>query len=437
MDFREIIISALGLQQVEITDIKLFKKDLRAIVHCKQKRDDKSCCHRCRSPLGNLHDWYTKTINAPPFGVYQKVIVKLRCFRARCESCARNCLALCSWIHPKHRSMSCGFAEIAGRLMEELTCRGVSRWFGTSAMQMLRLDQTRMKYMLQFLKIPDAGWASLCADEVHHRTIRTERKNFFSKRWQAQFITNLVCPEEGKVLFNAVGRSQRALEDCFAVLSPGQKMAVEWFASDIHEPFIAAAKKHLPNAQICIDRFHLAQLINKAFDIVRKAEFKKAEEGFAKNMLAPSRRFVLVSRGTRTPKEVKMLTRLREINEPIHNAMLLVESFHAALECKTIKAFRTAMIEWNQLVREAKLTPLRKFAKTVRQYRKEIESYIRSRLTTAVSEGINNKIKALKRAAGGYKTPAYFRNKILQRCGYLNHLSIPTDHLLFEVPNPK
>ena len=214
-------------------------------------------------------------------------------------------------------------------------------------------------------------------------------------------------------------------------------MAVEWFACDVHEPFMAASRKHLPNAKICVDRFHIAQLLNRSFDIVRKAEFKKAESKFEKSMLVPTRRFVMVSRETKTPKEFKMLKKLRELNLPIHNAMLLVENFHAALECRTIPTFRKALVEWYQLVREAALAPMRRFAKTIRRYRMQIENYIQSRLTTAVSEGLNNKIKALKRAAGGYKTPHYFRNKIMQRCGYLNHLSIPTDHLLFEVTNPK
>jgi len=437
MDFENAIISALGLQDVEILDIKLFQSDLRAEIKCKQNRGPHSVCQECRGPLGNLKDWRTKKMTAPPFGVYQHVTVKYKYFRAACASCTGNTRARCTWTHPKHRSMTCGFAETAGRLMEELTCRGVARWFGKSPMQMLRLDQSRMKYMLQFLKIPEAGWSALSADEVHHRTVRLQRKNYFSKRWQAEFITNLVCPEEGKVLFNAVGRSQSALESCFAVLSPGQKMAVEWFACDVHEPFMAASRKHLPNAKICVDRFHLAQLANKAFDVVRKAEFKKAESLFERNMLLPARRFVLVSRETKTPKEMKMLAKLRKINEPIHNAMLLIESFHAALDCKTVSVFRTAMVEWNKLVREAKLPAMRRFAKTVRRYRTQIENYIQSRLTTAVSEGINNKIKALKRAGGGYKTAPYFRNKILQRCGYLNHRSIPTDHLLFEVTNPQ
>src|SRR4051812_12911749 len=106
MDFQNAIISALGLQDVEISDIKLFHKDLRVEVHCKQKRSLKSYCHRCRSPLGNLHDWYTKKMSGPPFGVFQKVMIKLKCFRARCEKCAKNVLSHCPWIHPKHRSMT-------------------------------------------------------------------------------------------------------------------------------------------------------------------------------------------------------------------------------------------------------------------------------------------------------------------------------------------
>lgn len=85
MDFQDAIIRSLGIQDVEITDIKLFQKDMRAEVHCRQRRDEKSCCHRCRSKLGNLHDWYTKTISGPAWGVYQQVTLKVKCFRAKCE----------------------------------------------------------------------------------------------------------------------------------------------------------------------------------------------------------------------------------------------------------------------------------------------------------------------------------------------------------------
>jgi transposase len=174
------------------------------------------------------------------------------------------------------------------------------------------------------------------------------------------------------------------------VLSKGQKMAVEWFCCDMHDPFIEGAKTHLPNAKICVDRFHVVQLANKAFDQVRKEEIARAESQFQKDMLLPSKRFILVSREKDLSKaELKQLDRLREENKNINTAMVLVEYIHKAFDKTTLKTFRETMGNWYRVVRESKLVPFLKFAKTIRQYRKLIENYILSRLTTAVSEGLN------------------------------------------------
>jgi transposase len=104
------------------------------------------------------------------------------------------------------------------------------------------------------------------------------------------------------------------------------------FAVDIHEPFITVIRKLCPQAQICVDRFHLAEKVNDAFDELRKAEFKKAKEAkdtFQLGMLSPHRRFVLVEREKKLKKgDLKMLDRLKELNKHILNGMILVEHFH-------------------------------------------------------------------------------------------------------------
>lgn len=55
-----------------------------------------------------------------------------------------------------------------------------------------------------------------------------------------------------------------------------------------------------------------------------------------------------------------------------------------------------------------------------------VKNYFRFRVTSALSEGINNVIKMLKRRAFGYRNMEYFRLKILQVCGYLNSRFIPS-----------
>ena len=237
-----------------------------------------------------------------------------------------------------------------------------------------------------------------------------------------------------------MGRDSEALKTALSVLSTGQKLSVENFAVDMHEAFISVIKTECPNAEICVDRFHLVQKVNEAFDKVRRSEFKKAKETkdeFNENMLEPHRRFILVAREKDLSKsEQKLLDKLRRVNQSIHTAMLLVEYFHKALDKISIQSFRKTLLTWYIVVRESKLEPFIKLAKTIRRYRKNIEAYIKSRLTTAVAEGLNNKIKVLKRMGYGYSNPTSFCRKILQRCGYLNHLSINTDEFFYRWPHP-
>jgi transposase len=438
MDFAKVIIKYLGLKDVVIEDVKQFEKDLRSEITLRQSRF--SCfCPTCGSELKGFHQWDLKELKAPPMGIYH-VKIKFYQPRGHCEVCEGTRMCWVPWLHPRFKSMTCAFAEHAGRLMEEITCEAVGRIVDCDSMLLWQLDQWRMELMLTRMSLPkDIDVSLLSADEVHFRTLKIEnRKGLWAKRHKPEFITNLVCFEEGKVLFNAMGRGSKSLEDCLKVLSPGQKLAVEKFAVDMHDPFISVVKKELPNAEVCVDRFHVIQLGNDAFDKVRRHEFKKARASnneFIHDMLMPHRRFILVAKEKDLSKaEAKMLDKLRTVNKEIHTAMLLVEQLHKAMDKTTVKSFRESLNIFYKVIRESKLKPFLAFAKTIRKYRPHIEAYIKSRLTTAVSEGLNNKIKTLKRMGYGYTNPISFRRKILQRCGYLNHLHINTDDFFFTVP---
>lgn len=441
MDFKYVISQFLGIQDIIIEDIKLFKKDLRAVITARQNK--KYCyCNQCGLQLSNTHEWIFKELKAVPLGIYSQVTLKYYQLRAHCDDCHKVILAPTDWIHPQFRSMTCAFAEHAGRLMEEITCEATARLLHANSKTLWDLDQYRMEVMMKYLSLPkNIDISYLSADEVHFKTIHPKKRtSIFQKRWEPKFITNLVCPTEGKVLFNGPGRSASSLAIAMSVLSPGQLLAVERFAVDMHDPFIMTIKAKCPNAQVCVDRFHLVQAINSAFDKLRRQEFKlaqKTKDEFNQNMLEPHRRFILISKEKNLSKsELKLLDKLRTVNQNIHTGMLLVEYFHKLLDKKTITGFRKALKTWYLVVRESKLKAFLELSKTIRKYRKNIEAYITSRLTTAVSEGLNNKIKVLKRMGYGYSNETSFMRKILQRCGYLNHLAINTDQFYFKWPHP-
>ncbi len=160
--------------------------------------------------------------------------------------------------------------------MEETTCEAVSRILFMKSMPLWQVDQWRMKLMEKRLVLPgNLDVTHLAADEVHYRTVDNKNpKWLFAKRRVPEFVTNIVATKAGKITANAAGRDIVAIEECLLKLSPSQLLSVENFAVDMHEPFMSVIRTECPNAKICVDRFHLAQKVNEAFDKVRRAEFK-------------------------------------------------------------------------------------------------------------------------------------------------------------------
>ena len=108
------------------------------------------------------------------------------------------------------------------------------------------------------------------------------------------------------------------------------------------------------------------------------------------------------------------------LNTNINAGMLILDYFHRVLDQKNYSNLQSMLKEWFGIVKTAKLDLFDKFAKKVQKYKTKIEAYIKSDLTTAISEGLNNKIKVVKRVEYNYRNTESFRNKILQRCGFLN-----------------
>jgi transposase len=55
------------------------------------------------------------------------------------------------------------------------------------------------------------------------------------------------------------------------------------------------------------------------------------------------------------------------------------------------------------------------------------KNYFKHRVSSSLSEGINNVIKTIKKKAYGYRNMSYFKLKIMQVCGYLNSKYVPMD----------
>ncbi len=79
---------------------------------------------------------------------------------------------------------------------------------------------------------------------------------------------------------------------------------------------------------------------------------------------------------------------------------------------RTERAVRRRWTRWFNMAQASGLTPLIRFARLLKPYAEGIIASAAHRLNTSVLEGMNNRIKVIKRMAYGYRDSDYFFLKI-------------------------
>ena len=117
-------------------------------------------------------------------------------------------------------------------------------------------------------------------------------------------------------------------------------------------------------------------------------------------------------------KKQNLLERLASLNERVYQAMLLKEQFLSIYTDP--QTARRNLKEWIIAAIKSKMPAFVELGYKFFRKRHYVLNYFLCKITTAISEGINNKIKRLSRMAYGYKNVHYFLLKIHQHCGLLN-----------------
>ena len=108
----------------------------------------------------------------------------------------------------------------------------------------------------------------------------------------------------------------------------------------------------------------------------------------------------------------KRLDTLLSINEPLFLAYSLKEQFRLFWSKNTKDEAEEFFIQWGLDALMTDLKPFKKLVKTMNQYREGLLNYFIHRITNSSAEGINNKIKTLKRQAYGFRDIKYFELRL-------------------------
>lgn len=171
---------------------------------------------------------------------------------------------------------------------------------------------------------------------------------------------------------------------------------------DLSPAFIAGVGKHIPEAEIVFDRFHVMQLVSKAVDEVRRQESKTNEA------LKKTRYIWLKHPDKLTVQQKETLASISKVHTKTGRAYQLRLSLADFFDADDPTDAARHLQKWYYWATHSKLEPMIKAAKTIKKHWDGILAWHNKRLSNAILEGTNSIIQAARSKARGYRTTRNF-----------------------------
>jgi transposase len=210
------------------------------------------------------------------------------------------------------------------------------------------------------------------------------------------------------------------------------RSSVQYVVSDMYEPYLLVTTICFPKARYVVDRFHYIRYIMDALDKIRirlqkeygynSKEYRLLKNKKNTSLLRKYGRdiewFVYTQRYRNghmvdvLPKDI--LDELFEIDDDLKYGYQLKELFLDIVNHSEYDGVETDLKTWIDLCYESKIEEFENAAMTIDNWLPYIaNSFIDKRFSNGYTEGLNNKIKVIKRNGHGYRNFDFFRKRIM------------------------
>lgn len=239
------------------------------------------------------------------------------------------------------------------------------------------------------------------------------------KKGHQQFMLVLSDLDRHCVIATLEDRQMERLEAWFEALSETEHQAIVEVSMDMWSPYRAAVERHLSQAEIVADRFHVAQNLNRAVTKARR-DIQRQVPDEIKECLKGCRWVLVKNQATLSEKEQDKLALLYETSPDLKQLHQLKESFRDIFESdQSRQQAALSLATWMEKVRTSGLKSLDTFLKTLDNWGQQILNYFNQRTSQGFVEGMNNRIKLIMRRGFGYRNFDRFSLRILIEGGLL------------------
>lgn len=201
------------------------------------------------------------------------------------------------------------------------------------------------------------------------------------------------------------------------------KRTIHTACSDMYEGYLEALCEELPNVLVTIDRFHVAQSYRKAVDGLRKREMKRLKAQLSEDEYERLKGNLWATRKRQADlneEQTQALNLFFDHSPDFKIAHALREELTAIFDEPISKSeAQTKLQKWIARVTAHGATCFDAFIKTLKRLWEQITNYFVARKNSAFVEGLNNRIKVLKRRCYGlFNLDHFFQRLYLDLNGY-------------------
>ena len=361
------------------------------------RRDTPMVCSSCGGTCHRYHDWDERWIRDLPLLDAQTHLLVQR-FRVACPTCGPK-LEHLPWLD-KYARVTKRLAESVARLCRVLPIKHVAEFYGLGWDAVKAIDKTHLEVTLGE---PDLSDLTLLAMD-----------EFAIKRGH-RYATIFVEPHRKEILWVCRGRAREDIRAFFEKLGEQGRRRLKAVAMDMNGAYEAEVKSQCPRAKIVYDQFHVvAKYGREVIDAVRISEAKRQTSRGERKVIKGSRWLLLRNAaGLKRTDRVK-LKELLAVNRKLATVYILKDDLKSLWNYRYPDAALRFWRDWYHRAVRSRIKPLQAFARRLRDKLDGVIAHCRWPLHTSLLEGMNNRIKVLKRMAYGFRDDTYFFLKIRQ-----------------------
>ena len=401
----KLLTELLDLEGVKVTSHRQYEGI--GIILQVEASEKESVCGRCGSNSNKLHQNRWHIIKDLSWGE-KTVFLEINRRQFKCEKCQKPFSEEMGFVKERRTYTK----RLATKILEKVLADDISGVARKGVVTPEEIERMLKDAAANLLELKPVGLKRLGIDEIA------------LVKGQGKYCAVLVDIDRAKLLMILESRTKDELKKVLLGWGEAILEGIEEVSIDLWKGYKSLVTEIMPKAQVVADRFHVMVQINKELDMERKKEKRTIERKIklAKNQqekieekkilagIVASKYALLKNEKELNQKQKDKLAEVKKVSPILKIMHQLKEKFRKMFEDN--ERWADGLIEISGWLSTAQKYFVNSQS-TIYRWLDEILAYFDNRTSSGVVEGINNKLKLIKRSAYGFTNFDNFRNRCL------------------------